>query len=87
MAYKMEFLLKSEDEYVKDAGLVIDFDEVARRGALSKAEKTVAKWYGIYASRQPGNHMARVVTAGGVMTPNIQRQGVGPSAPSTLATR
>lgn len=68
MAYKMEFLLKSEDEYVKDAGLVIDFDEIARRGALSKAEKTVAKWYGIYASRQPGNHMARVVTAGGVMT-------------------
>jgi len=64
----MEFLLKSEDEYVKDAGLVIDFDEIARRGALSKAEKTVAKWYGIYASRQPGNHMARVVTAGGVMT-------------------
>ena len=68
MAYKMEFLLKSEDEYVKDAGLVIDFDEIARRGALSKAEKTIAKWYGIYASRQPGNHMARVVTAGGVMT-------------------
>lgn len=68
MAYKMEFLLKSEDEYVKDAGLTIDFDEIARRGSLSKAEKTVAKWYGIYASRQPGNHMARVVTAGGVMT-------------------
>ena len=68
MAYKMEFSLRSEDEDVKNAGLVIDFDEIARRGAMSKAEKTIAKWYGIYSSRQPGNHMARVVTPGGVMT-------------------
>ncbi len=73
MAYKMEFSLRSEDEDVKDAGLVIDFDEIARRGVMSKAEKTIAKWYGIYASRQPGNHMARVVTPGGVMTSSQAR--------------
>ena len=68
MQRKMTMELRSEDEEIKDAGLTIDLDEIARRGAMSKAEKSIAKWYGIYGSRQPGNHMARIVTPGGVMT-------------------
>lgn len=68
MQRKLTFLLRSEEEEVKDAGLTLDFDEIARKGVMSKEEKTIAKWYGIYASRQPGNHMARVVIPGGQMT-------------------
>lgn len=68
MQHKMDLQHRSEDEYIKEAGLVIDLDEIGRKGALSKAEKTIAKWYGIYGSRQPGAHMARVVTPGAVMT-------------------
>ncbi len=73
MQRKLTFLLRSEEEEVKDAGLTLDFDEIARKGVMSKEEKTIAKWYGIYASRQPGNHMARVVTPGGVMTSSQAR--------------
>jgi ferredoxin-nitrite reductase len=73
MQRKMEFKLRSEDEEIKDAGLTIDLDEIARRGVMSKSEKTIAKWYGIYGSRQPGNHMARIVTPGGVMTSSQAR--------------
>lgn len=68
MQRKLTFLLRSEEEEVKDAGLTLDFDEIARKGIMSKEEKTIAKWYGIYASRQPGNHMARVVIPGGQLT-------------------
>jgi len=68
MQRKLTYLLRSEEEEVKDAGLTLDFDEIGRKGVMSKEEKTIAKWYGIYASRQPGNHMARVVLPGGVMT-------------------
>ena len=49
-------------------GLVLDFDEIARKGAMTREEASVAKWYGIYSSRQPGNHMARVVIPGGCLT-------------------
>ncbi len=68
MQRRLQFLRRSEDEDIKDAGLVLDFDEMARKGVMSKEEKNVAKWYGIYASRQPGNHMARIVIPGGVLT-------------------
>lgn len=68
MQRKLTFLLRSEEEEVKDAGLTLDFDEMARKGVMSKEEKTVAKWYGVYSSRQPGNHMARVVIPGGQLT-------------------
>lgn len=68
MQRKLSFQHRSEDEEIKDAGLTIDFDEIARKGAMSKEEKLISKWYGIYASRQPGNHMARIVIPGGVIT-------------------
>jgi ferredoxin-nitrite reductase len=68
MLRKMEFLRRSEDEEIKESGLVLDFDEIARKGGLSGDEKNIAKWYGIYTSRQPGSHMARVVIPGGVIT-------------------
>ena len=68
MQWKLEFERRSEDELTKEAGLVLDFDEIARKGAMSKEEKNISKWYGIYSSRQPGNHMARIVIPGGVIT-------------------
>ncbi len=49
-------------------GLVLDFDEIARKGSMSREEISIAKWYGIYHSRQKGNHMARVVIPGGQLT-------------------
>jgi len=51
----------TEEEHVKQAGLFLDFDEVAQKGTMSKEEVLVAKWYGIYRSRQTGDHMARIV--------------------------
>lgn len=68
MQRKLDYKKRSDDEAIKDLGLVLDFDEIARRGSLSKEESLVAKWYGIYNMRQPGNFMARVVIPGGVMT-------------------
>ena len=47
---------------------MLDFDEIARKGSMSREEIAIAKWYGIYHSRQPGNHMARVVIPGGQLT-------------------
>ncbi|MCF7957786.1 MAG: FAD-dependent oxidoreductase [Phycisphaerae bacterium] len=58
----------SEEEIVKQAGLVLDFDEIARAGSMSKEEVLIAKWYGIYRSRDPKTHMARVVVPGGKLT-------------------
>ncbi|MHC5180256.1 MAG: FAD-dependent oxidoreductase, partial [Planctomycetota bacterium] len=58
----------TEEEQVKNAGLFLDFDEIARKGAMSKEEVLIAKWYGIYRSRQAGDHMARIVIPGGQMT-------------------
>lgn len=68
MQFKDNFERRSEEEYIKDQGLTLDFDEIARRGAMSKEEKLIGKWYGVYASRHPGNHMARVVLPGGVLS-------------------
>jgi ferredoxin-nitrite reductase len=59
---------QSEEEEIKRAGLVLDFDEMAKRGGMTKEEGLIAKWYGIYGSRQPGTNMARVVIPGGVFT-------------------
>ena len=61
----LSFKHRSEDEEIKESGLELDFDEMAKRGAMSKEETSIAKWFGIYNSRQPGTHMARVVIAGG----------------------
>ena len=59
---------QSDEEAVKAAGLILDFDEIARKGSISREEIAVAKAYGIYHSRQPGHHMARVVIPGGRIT-------------------
>jgi sulfite reductase beta subunit-like hemoprotein len=40
---------------------------------MSKEEQIISKWFGIYASRQPGNHMARVVIPGGQLTSSQAR--------------
>ena len=68
MQRRLSRLRRSELEEIKEAGLVIDFDEIARKGAMSAEEKQVAKFYGVYSSRQKGDHMIRVVVAGGDMT-------------------
>lgn len=68
MQRKGTFKLRSEDEEIKEAGFLLDFDEIARKGVMSKEETSIAKWYGLYASRHAGNYMARVVIPGGVIT-------------------
>lgn len=68
MQRKLSFEYRTEEEEIKEAGFVLDFDEIARKGDMSKEEKLIAKWYGLYTSRQPGNFMARVVIPGGVFT-------------------
>ncbi len=64
----------SEDEEIKAGGLFLDFDEIAKRGSLSKEEGLIAKWYGVYGSRQPGNLMTRITVPGGVITSLQARQ-------------
>lgn len=73
MQRKLTFQQRSEDEEIKESGLVIDFDEIARKGKMSKEEGLIAKWFGIYGSRQPGNHMARIVIPGGQLTSSQAR--------------
>jgi len=68
MQYTEDFRHRSEEEDIKDHGLTLDYDEIARRGTMGKEEKLISKWYGIYGSRQPGNHMARVVIPGGQLS-------------------
>ena len=75
MARKLTFQHRSEDEEIKDAGLFLDFDELAAKGGMSSSDANIAKWYGIYKSRQPGNHMARIVIPGGVVT-SAQAQNI-----------
>jgi sulfite reductase beta subunit-like hemoprotein len=68
MQRELEFRHRSDEERVKGAGMVLDFDEIARRGVMSKAETMLAKAYGVYTSRKSGDHMLRIVNPGGVMT-------------------
>ncbi|MHC4881762.1 MAG: nitrite/sulfite reductase [Planctomycetota bacterium] len=58
----------TEEEQIKKAGLTLDFDQIARTGKMSKEQVLIAKWYGIYRSRQKGDHMVRVVIPAGHMT-------------------
>ena len=58
MQRKLTQQRRSDDETIKDHGLLVDLDEIARRGAMSAEEGLAAKWHGIYAARQPGNYMA-----------------------------
>ncbi len=74
MQFKMQFERRSEEEYVKEQGLVIDYDEMARKGKMSKEEGLISKWYGVYGSRRPGDHMARIVIPGGRITSSQARK-------------
>jgi ferredoxin-nitrite reductase len=68
MQFNNEPSRRSEEEYIKDQGLFIDYDEIARRGKMSKEELLISKWYGVYQQRQSGDHMARIVIPGGKLT-------------------
>ena len=56
-------------------GLILDFDEIARKGSMSPEEALIAKWYGIYRSRQAGDHMARIVIPAGKIT-SVQARAI-----------
>jgi sulfite reductase beta subunit-like hemoprotein len=73
MQFNNEPARRSEEEYIKDQGLLIDYDEIARRGKMSKEELLISKWYGVYQQRQSGDHMARIVIPGGKLTTSDAR--------------
>ncbi len=68
MQRRITNLRRSDDEVVKEGGLLLDFDEIARHGAMTLEESKVAKAYGIYTTRHPNYFMARIVVPGGVLT-------------------
>ncbi len=68
MQRRIRNLRRSDEEAIKEAGLLLDFDEMARRGTMSHEETFIGKWYGIYNTRQPGYFMARVVLPAGILT-------------------
>lgn len=74
MQRQLTFQKLSEDEAIKAAGLYVDFDEIAKKGSMSKEEGLIAKWYGVYGSRQPGNCMTRMAIPGGVITASQARR-------------
>ena len=68
MQRRITNLRRSDDEVVKEGGLLLDFDEIARHGSMTLEESKVAKAYGIYKTRHPNFFMARVVVPAGVLT-------------------
>ena len=68
MQRRITNLRRSDDEVVKDGGLLLDFDEIARHGKMTLEESKVAKAYGIYTTRHPNYFMARIVVPGGILT-------------------
>ena len=68
MQRDLKNIRRSEEEAIKAAGMVLDFDEIARKGVITKEETMLAKAYGVYSSRQKADHMIRVTNPGGVMT-------------------
>ncbi len=68
MQRRITNLRRSDDEVVKEGGLLLDFDEIARHGKMTLEESKIAKAYGIYTTRHPNYFMARVVVPGGVLT-------------------
>jgi len=68
MQRELIFTRESEDERIKRIGLTLDFDEIVKRGKMSKEEVAIAKWYGIYTNRQTGTFMARLTIPGGIIT-------------------
>ena len=75
MQRPLDFQRRSDGELIKEGGFQIDLDEIARRGSMSKEEKFIGKWYGLYDQRQAGNFMARVVLPGGVL-PSAQARAL-----------
>jgi sulfite reductase beta subunit-like hemoprotein len=68
MQRRITNLRRSDDEVVKEGGLLLDFDEIARHGRMTLEESKIAKAYGIYTTRHPNYFMARIVVPGGVLT-------------------
>ena len=68
MQRRIRHMRRSDEEAIKEAGLLLDFDEIARKGRMSHEETFIGKWYGIYNTRQPGYYMARVVVPAGILT-------------------
>ena len=68
MQRRITNIRRSDDEVVKDGGLLLDFDEIARHGKMTLEESKVAKAYGVYTTRHPNYFMARIVVPGGVLT-------------------
>jgi len=68
MQRRITSIRRSDDEVVKEGGLLLDFDEIARHGRMTLEESKIAKAYGIYTTRHPNYFMARVVVPGGVLT-------------------
>ena len=68
MQRRITNLRRSDDEVVKESGLLLDFDEIARHGRMALEESKIAKAYGIYTTRHPNYFMARIVVPGGVLT-------------------
>ena len=73
MQRRITNLRRSDDEVVKEGGLLLDFDEIARHGKMTLEETKVAKAYGIYTTRHPNYFMARIVVPGGVLTTSQMR--------------
>ncbi len=66
---------RNQDEHLQagelsaeDAAMIQYFDGVAGNTSLSREEAAVAKQYGVYCSRQSGDHMTRIVNPGGQLT-------------------
>ncbi len=68
MQRRITNIRRSDDEVVKEGGLLLDFDEIARHGKMTLEESKVAKAYGIYTTRHPNYFMARAAVPGGVLT-------------------
>ena len=46
MQRKLDKILRSDYELVKEAGLVLDYDEIARKGSMTREEFLIAKLLG-----------------------------------------
>ncbi|MHC5082477.1 MAG: FAD-dependent oxidoreductase [Planctomycetota bacterium] len=65
----------SDEEKIKLQGLTLDYDEIAKKGAMSAEEALISKWYGIYRSRGKGDHMSRIVVPAGKIT-SVQAKAI-----------
>ncbi|HMA65489.1 MAG: nitrite/sulfite reductase [Fibrobacterota bacterium] len=68
-----ESLRRSDEEFIKEQGLTIDYNAIAQREVMTKEELLISKWYGVYQQRQSSDHMARIVIPGGKLTTSAAR--------------